>query len=178
MITTDIPPVHRPASLKKFTRQGTDSSQGTSITIKAAHPLFPPDQAFLWLPGLPGEQAAYCTYNETGNSGPAEQRRILRRPERDQNQALYAPPHRVSPESFIAWHINVTPPFPFHPVPIARTLSAAELTELGRRAHGIANPHTALDGDPLKILRNDRKCFVLAVLAEMGLLAGRVSRPF
>ncbi|MES2921921.1 MAG: hypothetical protein V4819_10250 [Verrucomicrobiota bacterium] len=102
---------------------------------------------------------------------------MARKPERDQNQALHAPPYRVSTESFIAWHTDVTPPFPFHPVPIARTLGAAELAELGRRVHLLANHQTDLHVDPLRILRNDCKCFVLAVLAGMGLLAGKVPHP-
>jgi hypothetical protein len=146
--------------------------------IEPAHLLFPPDQAFLWLPGLPGDQVAYCTYNESRcNPESVESRRMSRKPDRDENQALYAPPFRVSTATSIAWHTNVTPPFPFHPVPIARSLSAAELKTLGRRVLSLANPDTDQHGDPLQFLRNDRKCLVFAALAEMGYLAGSLPQP-
>ncbi len=121
---------------------------------------------------------AYCTYNEAcGNPGAPDDRRIRRKPVRDENHAFHAPPYRVSAETFVAWHTDVTPPFPFHPVPIARTLGAAELEELGRRVHFLATNNADVPGDPLQVLRNSRKCFVLAVLAEMGYLAGSVPQP-
>ena len=182
MITTDIPPVHRHSSSQKVVGRGADKRQGsTAVAIKPAHLLFPPDQAFLWLPGLPGDQVAYCTYNESrGNpesTETTESRWISRKPDRDENQALYAPPFRVSTATYIAWHTNVTPPFPFYPVPIVRSLSAAELETLGRHVLFLANPNTDLHGDPLQFLRNDRKCLVFAALAEMGYLAGSVPQP-
>lgn len=152
-----------------------------AVAIKPAHLLFPPDQAFLWLPGLPGDQVAYCTYNESHGNPESiestESRRISRKPDRDENQALYAPPYRVSTATYIAWHTNVTPPFPFHPVPIARSLSEAELETLGRHVLFLANPNTDQHGDPLQSLRNDRKCLVFAALAAMGCLAGSVPQP-
>ena len=181
MITTATPKVHHRSPLRKVAARGANGAPHfPALTIKSAHPLFPPDQVFLWLPGLPGEQMAHCTYNESrdhADSTPVG-RRTRRLPVRDANHASYAPPYRVSAESFIAWHTGVTPPFPFHPVPIARTLGAAELEELGRRVHLLATNNADAPSNPLQVLRNSCKCFVLAVLAEMGYLTGPVPRPY
>lgn len=179
MITTDIPPVHRRSPAKKVTGRGARKGyRSAAVAIEPAHLLFPPDQAFLWLPGLPGDQVAYCTYNESrGNPESTESRGMSRMPDRDENQALFAPPYRVSTATYIAWHTDVTPPFPFHPVPIARSLSAAELKTLGRRVLALANHNTDQHVDPLQFLRNNCKCLVFAALSEMGFLAGLVPRP-
>jgi hypothetical protein len=148
------------------------------VADKPAHPLFPADQVFLWLPGLPGDQVAHCTYNHArAIAGSPDGRRSTRLSLHDENRIDFAPPFSVSSETFIAWHTNVTPPFPFHPVPIARPLAAAEMKSLGRRVHFLAHSNADESGNPLQILRNDRKCYVLAALAEMGLLAGRVPQP-
>ena len=176
---TALPPQPSKLSLKTAKVAVFAESPGSEkFAIQAAHPLFPADQAFLWLPGLPGDQVAHCTYNEArGIPGSREYRRTNRGPLRDENQVSYAPPFPVSSETSIAWHTNVTPPFPFHPIPIARTLSATEMEGLGRRVHFLANQNADECTNPLHILRNDRKCYVLAALAEMGLLAGRVPQP-
>ena len=179
VITTVSPKIRRRPSVKKVAAPGANGAHHLpALAVKSAHPLFPPDQVFLWLPGLPGDQVAHCTYNESrDNPGPSVGPRTRRLPVRDANHASFAPPYRVSAESFIAWHTGVTPPFPFHPVPIARTLGAGELEELGRRVHMLATNNADAPGNPLQVLRNNCKCFVLAVLAEMGYLAGPVPRP-
>lgn len=176
---TALPPQPWQSSLKAAKRAVLlESLESARPGVQPAHPLFPADQAFLWLPGLPGTQAAHCTYNESrGIPGSREYRRTSRRPLHDENQVCYAPPFSVSSETCIAWHTNVTPPFPFHPIPISRTLSTAEMEGLGRRVHFLANQNADECTNPLQILRNDRKCYVLAALAEMGLLAGRVPQP-
>ncbi len=177
--TTANPKIHRRSSIRRVAALGSnDTHHLTAQAVKSAHPLFPPDQVFLWLPGMPGEQMAHCTYNESReNLAVPVSHRTRRLPVRDANHASFAPPYRVSAESFIAWHTGVTPPYPFHPVPIARTLGAAELEELGRRVHLLATDNAEASGNPLQFLRNSCKCFVLAVLAEMGYLAGSVPRP-
>ena len=179
VFTPVIPKARRRSSLKKVAAPGSNGVHALPVLAgKSAHPLFPPDQVFLWLPGLPGDQMAHCTYNESrDHPGSPVGRRTRRLPVRDANHASFAPPYQVSAESFIAWHTGVTPPFPFHPVPIARTLGAAELEELGRRVHLLATNNADAPGNPLQVLRNSCKCFVLAVLAEMGYLAGPVPRP-
>ena len=180
VITTDIPKVHRRLTAKRAAVKGASSAHHhfSAVAVKSAHPLFPPDQVFLWLPGLPGDQVAHCTYNECrDNQDPSVSRRGRRLPVRDTNHASFAPPYRVSAESFIAWHTGVTPPFPFHPVPIARTLGAAELEALGRRVHLLVTNNADAPSNPLQVLRNSCKCFVLAALAEMGYLAGQIPRP-
>lgn len=180
VITTDIPKVHRRLPVKRAVATGAGSAHHhfSAVAVKSAHPLFPPDQVFLWLPGLPGDQVAHCTYNESRDTqGSPVSRRARRLPVRDTNHASFAPPYRVSAESFVSWHTGVTPPFPFHPVPIARTLGAAELEELGRRVHLMVTNNADAPGNPLQVLRNSCKCFVLAVLAEMGYLAGQIPRP-
>ena len=174
VITTDIPPVPRRSSLKKGVASNSNWRAGSRAVVKSAHPLFPPDQVFLWLPGLPGEQVAHCTYKEARDFYESSGGR---RPRCDKNRANFAPPYQVSSETYTSWHTDVTPPFPFHPIPIARTLSIAELADLGRRVHFLATNIADMPGNPLQLLRNNRKCFVLAVLAEMGYLAGSVLRP-
>lgn len=178
-MNTTFPPKSRQWSLKTTKRPVLRESL-VSLTLAAepSHPLFPSDQVFLWLPGLPGEQLAHCTYNEAcGIPGSPDFRRANRLPLLDENQVSYALPFPVSSATSIAWHTNVIPPFPFHPIPIARSLSATEMECLGRRVHFLAYQDADDCTNPLQILRNDRKCYVLAALAEMGLLAGRVPQP-
>ncbi len=178
-MNTILPPKTRQWSLKTTKRALLRESLGTAaLATKPAHPLFPSDQVFLWLPGLPGEQLAHCTYNEArGIPGSLDFRRSNDLPLLDRNQVRYAPPFPVSAETCTSWHTDVIPPFPFHPIPIARSLSSAEMEFLGRRVHFLANRNADDGTNPLQILRNDRKCHVLAALAEMGLLAGRVPQP-
>jgi hypothetical protein len=148
-----------------------------TATISPAHPLFPAHQAFLWLPGLPGDQNPYCSYNERHPShGMRGDRWVSGESLHDANMAPYAPPYPVSPETFITWHTNVSPPFPFHPVPIARSLSGSEMEELARRVAKRMNLKPDAFRHPLQVLKNDSKCFVLASLADMGLLAGTTSK--
>ena len=153
----------------------SDNGSGSpAVATKSAHPLFPPDQVFLWLPGLPGDQVAHCTYNEARDLHGSS---LGHPPRRDKNNAFFAPLYRVNSKTYTAWQTDVTPPFPFHPVPIARTLGPAELEDLGRRVHFLANNNLDVPEDPLQVLRNSCKCFVLAVLAKMGYLADQVLHP-
>ena len=178
-MNTTLPPKLWRSSLKSAKRAvPQESLLSVALATKSAHPLFPADQVFLWLPGLPGEQLAHCTYNEDrGMPESYDFRRTNRLPLFDENRVRYSPPFPVSSETCIAWHTNVMPPFPFHPIPIARSLSAAEMGFLARRVHFLANQNAVEGTNPLQILRNDRKCYVLAALAEMGLLAGRIPQP-
>ena len=45
----------------------------------------------------------------------------------------------VSPETYIAWHTDVSPAFPFHPVPILRELSDAEMFDLTRHVERLGD---------------------------------------
>jgi hypothetical protein len=144
----------------------------TTKIIRSAHNLFPPDQALLWLPGLAGDETPYCTYNEHRADLRYDNRRSDWMPEQDQNGATYIPPYPVSNETHIAWHTNVCPPYPYHPVPLVRTLSALELSELGRNVTELLGEKPDAHADPVKVLRNDHKPYVLAALARMGLLPG------
>lgn len=140
---------------------------------RSAHSLFPPDQAFLWLPGFCGEQSPYCTYNEFRADRLHDNRRFYMLPEVDENGAHYIPPYPVSLETHISWHTQVNPPFPYHPVPINRTLNSDELKELGRNVMILLDINPSPDADPLAVLINDHKPYVLAALAQMDLLPSR-----
>lgn len=179
VMNTILPPKSRQWSLKTTKRAvRRESLESPALATKPAHPLFPADQVFLWLPGLPGEQLAHCTYNEaSGIPGTRDFRSTNHLPLVDKNQVSYSPPFPVSAETCTAWHTNVMPPFPFHPIPIARSLSAAEMECLGKRVHFLSNTTADDSTNPLQILRNSRKCYVLAALAEMGLLTGRIPQP-
>lgn len=128
----------------------------------SAHHLFAPNQIFLWLPGLPGEQCAFCSYNWAGGHDSV----LSFTSSRDSNEALYSPPYPVSQETYVCWQTNVQPPFPFHAIPIVRSLSIFELKEIGRCVLALAEE----TGDPIAVLRNDRKTAILVILAKMGLL--------
>ena len=135
-----------------------------------SHPLYPVNQVFLWLPGLPGNEVPHCSYNHNRplkewNGGVCGE--LMRC---DGNQAPYAPPYPVSPASFISWHTHVSPPFPYHALPISHTLSPAEMDDLANRVISRINGDPG-DYQPLtSVLRNDLKLIVIAALAEMGLL--------
>lgn len=144
------------------------------LTIPSAHDLFPADQVFLWLPGFAGDERAYCTYNEFRDAPLAiSQRRLHLLPEQDDNGASYAPPFPVSRETHISWHTNVRPPYPYHPVPLARSLSQEELTELGSKVIELLGESPQSHPDPAAVLRNQNKTYILAAMAGMGLLADR-----
>lgn len=139
---------------------------------ESAHPLFPPDQVFLWLPGFEGEERAYCSYNEIPSQTESVQSR--NNPQKDDQGTIFAPPYPVSYETNISWHTDVSPPYPYHPVPIARSLSSAEMTVLARQVTDLLDDPAEKTDDPLSILRNSRKCYILAALARFGLLPGPV----
>jgi len=145
---------------------------------RTAHPLFPADQAFLWLPGFSGEHSPYCTYNEFRADPPAgDHRRFNRLPEHDSNGARFIPPYPVSRETHIAWHTNVNPPYPYHPVPLRHSLSAGELEELARTVSALMNERAGIDGNPLAVLNNNHKSYILTALATMGLLPPHPESP-
>ena len=142
-----------------------------SKPTKSAHPLYPSEQAFLWLPGFAGPERPYCSYNEyREHPGGFDKRRYDFLPSRDENGAFYITPFPVSPETHISWHTNVVPPYPYHPVPILRTLSEDELDELGRRVHAMVEQGEDSSDDVQAALRNQHKTLILAALAEMKLL--------
>jgi hypothetical protein len=151
-----------------------NSLHNADLTIPSAHDLFPPDQVFLWLPGFAGDERAYCTYNEFRDTPLAlDQRRLHLLPEQDDNGASYIPPFPVSRETHITWHTNVRPPYPYHPVPLARSLSAEELEELGRKVIELLGENPEAHSDPASVLRNQNKTYVLAAMAGMGWLSDR-----
>lgn len=137
---------------------------------KSAHPLFPPHQVFLWLPGLAGDERPYCTYNEfRPNVDLLDFRRSNLLPEEDDNGAHFVSPYPVSQETHICWHTNVSPPYPYHPIPISRSLSPIEIEQLGEAVaelSGAANPSSA----PQATLINRNKHYILSALARMDLL--------
>ncbi len=137
----------------------------------AAHPLFPPGQAFLWLPGFEGEEQPYCTYNEfRPHPAALDIRRLNRLPERDENGIPYTPPYPVSPETFITWHTHVSPPYPYHPVPVVRPLTSAEMNLLGQSVIRLGHIRNADASHPLRYLTAIHKAAILTALAEFDLL--------
>lgn len=111
----------------------------------------------------------YCTYN-VFRENPGDVRLFRHEPDLDSNGASFAPPFPVSVETHIAWHTNVIPAFPFHPVPLTRTLASEEMDDLGRRVICLLGEKEEHFGDAKAVLRNDYKFHILAVLAEMDLL--------
>lgn len=137
-------------------------------TVKPAHPLFPPHQVFLWLPGFAGENLAYCTYNERQLSLESDGDDALTHvPDRDENQARYSPPFPVSRETYISWHSDTAPPFPYHAVPITRTLSPGEMEDLARRVIQMMEETPSAYPQPLRVLTNQNKIYIYLALAEM-----------
>ena len=140
---------------------------------EGAHPLYPVEQVFLWLPGFRGTERPYCTYNAargiSATTGPQ-----LYQPARlhDENGAFYSPLYAINPGSYICWHLHVSPPIHFHGLPITRSLSAADLRELSQLVLLASDEDPSIYSDPLTLLCNDWKCYVLASLSMMGLLSG------
>jgi hypothetical protein len=141
-----------------------------SENVKPAHPLFPPHQVFLWLPGLPGEKLPYCTYNERLLE-PNSEMVFMHDSDRDDNSARYSPPYPVSRQTYISWHSDTNPPFPYHAVPIARSLSAEEMKELARRVILMLEEKPSNYPELLRALTNQNKIYIYLALAEMGLPA-------
>lgn len=146
------------------TQQAETRDSGT----RTAHPLFPVDQAFLWLPGFTGEhEHPYCTLqNESldqADPGDIHLSGI--------NDFIYqVPPFPVNGDSHISWHTNVTPPYPYHPVPVVHPLTAGEMDELGLAVMRLLELAADVGPDPRLVLRNSHKPYILAALAGMGLL--------
>jgi hypothetical protein len=132
-----------------------------------AHPLFPAEQAFLWLPGFRGGRLAYCTHNRMPAAGSTLDSLYPNQLGRDENGASYSPLFPVSKETYISWHLNVTPPFPYHAVPIARTLSSAELLELAKRVIALREEKLQDYPQPLQVLTNENKIFIYLSLTAM-----------
>ncbi len=71
-------------------------------TRRGAHPLYPVDQVFLWLPGFPGKERLYCNYNAAqGNSASAEARPYQPEQLHDRNGAYYSPLFPINPGTYI-----------------------------------------------------------------------------
>ncbi|MES2661096.1 MAG: hypothetical protein V4689_20915 [Verrucomicrobiota bacterium] len=127
-----------------------------------AHPLFPVDQVILWLPGLPDQKEPYCSYNEIDVFGDCRY---------DANKVPFMPPYPVSQLTYISWHTDCIPAFPFHPVPISRSMNGTELVELARRVRELADEEEDDDPQSLGVLHNGRKAFIYQALAVMGIPA-------
>jgi hypothetical protein len=80
-------------------------------------------------------------------------------------------PYPVSPLTSISWHADCIPAFPFHPVPIPRSMSVAELVDLARRVRALAGEKEDEDPQSLGSLPIGRKALVYQALAAMGILA-------
>ena len=132
------------------------------------HPLFPADQIFLWLPGLSSSRFAFCTGNKLPEPSPGEGQDL---------EISSSPPFPVSPATFIAWDAEIEPPCPYHPIPVARALSSVEMDQLARRVIQLAGEDDTEYPHRRHVLRNEKKCIILAALAEMGCLSGFVPPP-
>ena len=140
-------------------------------SVRSAHPLFPSHQVFLWLPGLPGPELPFCSCNEAPdltNEDTAFPNEALH----DSEGNLYAPPFPVSHRTYVSWHTHVVPPVPFHPVPIKRFLSIAEMEGLARKVLEVSGHQLSGNSHLLSILRNQYKSYILCFLAHMGVLEG------
>lgn len=133
-----------------------------------AHPLFPSDQVFLWLPGQPGAELPFCSCNEAlevevseGQADPY-----------DSDGNLNSPPFPVSHRTYVSWHTHVTPPVAFHPVPIKRFLTIAEMEDIARKVLEVTGAEPSGNSHLLSALRNENKCYILYFLARMGVLMG------
>lgn len=139
----------------------------------SAHPLFPSEQVFLWLPGLPGPELPFCSRNHAPGVAmteglPSNQQVDLH----DGNGNLNSPPFPVSHLTYVLWHTDVTPPVSFHPVPLKRFLSIAEMEDIARSVLEVTGAKISGNSHLLSILRNEYKCYILHFLARMGVLAG------
>lgn len=133
---------------------------------KRAHSLYPVDQAILWIPGFAGYETPYCSQNileEAGHMQPWD--------DQQSSRTRFA----VSPETYIAWHTDVSPAFPFHPVPILRELNDAEMLELTKHVERLGD----LPPDPrnpLFTLHAGRLGLIYRALAEMNIPATFIPR--
>ncbi len=134
----------------------------------SAHPLFPKSQAFLWLPGFSGHALPFCSYNYRWDSNGELS---AKQPVAENGDAPLHPPYPVSQETFIAWNTTVVPPFPYHPVPVVRPLSAVEIGELGKKVAQVCL-ETEIAG--VHTVRNENKHVILTLLAQMGLLVSKM----
>ena len=140
----------------------------------AAHPLYPSDQVFLWLPGLPGLELPFCSCNHEVPNTVTADGIFMSEDLHDIDGNLHAPPFPVSHRTFVSWHTHVTPPVSFHPVPIKRFLSIAEMENLARKVLEVSGEKLSGNAHLLSILRNEYKCYILYFLARKGLLEGVV----
>ena len=161
-----------PRSLAEIISEGISPEKALLKSAPlTAHPLYPANQVFLWLPGLPGQELPFCSCNEApvvSVQGGIVASDVLH----DREGNLYAPPFPVSPHSFVSWHTHVTPPIPFHPVPIKRFLTIAELEGLARKVVEVSGEQISANSHLLSILRNEYKSYILYFLAHMGVLEG------
>ena len=142
---------------------------------QVAHPLYPVDQVFLWLPGFAGNERPYCTYNAAVDDPTFPGFRVYQPEEHhDKNGAFLSPLFPISPGTYTCWHLHSSPPIPFHGVPITRSLSAMEMSDLAQRVLLSTGEDPSLYPDPLALLRNPWKSFILAGLSRMGVLSGSV----
>ena len=138
--------------------------------IPVAHPLYPAHQVFLWLPGQSGMELPFCSCNNEA-SGVIASEDCSDEALHDGEGNLHAPPFPVSHSTFISWHTHVTPPVSFHPVPVKRFLSIAEMEDLARQVLEVSGRKLSRNDHLLSILRNEYKCYILCFLSRMGLLA-------
>ncbi len=138
----------------------------------AAHPLYPANQVFLWLPGSPGLELPFCSCNHESPETPIATRVFTSENLHDSEGNLHAPPFPVSHQTFVSWHTHVTPPLSFHPVPITRFLSIAEMEELARKVLEVSGEELSRNAHLLSILSNEYKSYILHFLARMDLLEG------
>lgn len=136
-----------------------------------AHPLYPADQVFLWLPGLSSVELPFCSCNHEAPCIAIASGDFPDESLHDGEGNLHAPPFPVSHSTFVSWHTHVTPPVSFHPVPIKRFLSIAEMEDLARQVLEVSGRELSGNAHLLSILRNEYKCYILCFLSRMGLLA-------
>ena len=139
----------------------------------AAHPLFPSDQVFLWLPGLSGTELPFCSCNEAPDVPVLEgQSSDGQTDPYDSDGNLNSPPFPVSHRTYVSWHTHVTPPVAFFPIPIKRFLSIAEMEGIARKVLEVTGAELSGNSHLLSALRNENKCYILYFLARMGVLMG------
>ncbi len=164
----------KPTATNQQISTRTDPQEsGPSQSTRAAHPLFPAHQVFLWLPGLRGPELPFCSCNEAPNLT-LEDTHLTNESLHDSEGNLYAPPYPVSRHTFVSWHTHVTPPVPFHPVPIKRFLSISEMEALARKVLEITGENLSGNSHLLSILRNQYKSYILYFLGQTGVLEGAV----
>ncbi|MEO7100211.1 MAG: hypothetical protein ABI162_12680 [Luteolibacter sp.] len=121
---------------------------------------FPSDQVFLWLPESEGEESAYCSGNNV----------LPKAAEVNPSEAPFTSISLKRFGSHIRWQMGFSPSSPYHPVPVAHSLSADEMKMLSVKVIELLDDPDENPTNPLAILRNDRKSFILAALAKLGLL--------